>query len=120
MALRFGAPDVGAGESRPAIASLEPRTISYGLKAGGEKGEVSGGKKPSASEVVETARRCRRSIGGCIRLWAFLSGSGVEEAICRVGGVTDTAGGGVAELEASSCEIMDGLLSLSSPDPDIS
>ena len=35
--------EVGAGESNPAIASLLPKRMSWGLKAGGDKGEVNCG-----------------------------------------------------------------------------
>jgi len=42
-----------AGESKPAMASLLPRMTSAGLKAGGERGDVSCGKACSASEVLE-------------------------------------------------------------------
>ena len=48
-----------AGDSRPAIASLEPRMMSAGLNAGGDKGEVNVGNRLSASLRVETARRCK-------------------------------------------------------------
>ena len=42
-----------AGESKPAMASLLPSMTSAGLKAGGERGDVSCGKACSASEVLE-------------------------------------------------------------------
>ena len=35
--------EAGAGESNPAIASLLPNRMSWGLKAGGDKGEVNCG-----------------------------------------------------------------------------
>ena len=47
-----------AGDSSPAIASLEPRIMSAGLNAGGDNGEVKVGNKVSASLRVEIARRC--------------------------------------------------------------
>ena len=47
-----------AGDSRPAMASLEPKIISAGLNAGGDNGEVKVGNRASASLRVEIARRC--------------------------------------------------------------
>ena len=82
--------------------------MSYGLNAGGEKGEVRGGRKVSASDTVDTALRWRGSRSA--PSWrgsdtvSLLAGAGSGLALSEAG-----AGSGLAFSEAAnSWEMMEG------------
>ena len=84
--------------------------MSYGLNAGGEKGEVRGGRKVSASDTVDTALRWRGSRSApswrgsdTVSLLAG-AGSGLALAVSEA-----RAGSGLALSEAAnSWEMMEG------------
>ena len=50
----------GAGESNPAIASLLPNRMSWGLKAGGDKGEVNCGSMGLMASMFGRFEMARR------------------------------------------------------------
>ena len=50
----------GAGESNPAIASLLPKRMSWGLKAGGDKGEVNCGSMGLMASMFGRFEMARR------------------------------------------------------------
>ncbi len=89
----------------PAMVSLGPSTTSYGLKAGGEKGEVRGSRPPktSSSDTVDTFR-WRDSAGS--RSDAPPTGVELPSPIILVSDWA-TKGLEVGREEANSCAMME-------------